>query len=133
MKTPEQVCMAYAELAVQIKECNRIIKFPCCPEESKPDSQCGDPGAPSCLTQFFANVQEARFSGREGNGFKEAREEVLGDMFMCDVCKAKLNAIELRKALKVKASGAMRSVEAVGCRLKAREAARVQALRTEES
>ena len=127
MKSPEQACMAYAELDIQIKECNRVIRFTHCAEASKPDYQCGDPGAPSCLSQFFANVAEVITMALEGKSFQDAREEVLSDMSMCDVCKEKLRAIELRKSLKIKASGAIRTIATVGKRL--REQAREKGMR----
>lgn len=120
MKTSEKLeslVVTYADLALQIRECNSTIRRTKCTEEAAPDYQNGDKGAPSCLTEFFNQVSEERTSGAEGKSFEAARDSVLADIFMCDVCRWKLGAIERRKELKVKAAGVLRSIVALGSRI----------------
>jgi len=79
---------------------------------------------------FFETVKEARFTP-PGMDYDQARAEALEDTVLCDVCKARLAALETRRTLKPKIRGAIRSIEAVGYRL-LKEAARVQAMRESE-
>jgi len=112
-RSPEDVCRDYARAVEAVRIYTRVIRENPCTEASEGEFIDGAPGlggfAPDCLSEFFSAPK-----GPDGE-FPRYRE--FHDM-MCDACKARLDAINLRRAARIHLGAAKRSVEAIGKRLR---------------
>lgn len=118
-----QACSEYARLAGEIRALDRIIRQQC-PEESEAEYGHTDdshrmscPPVPSCLTEFFSNVAEhqaAHYREDNQHAGRIVLEEMLADEAMCEVCQAKLKAIQARKPLRIKLGAIKRKIERIG-------------------
>jgi hypothetical protein len=111
----EEACARYAQCAGEIRRLTRLLRTTRCPEESGAERVLYgsfSPGAPaigSCLDDFFAAPK-----GPDGEfpRYKEFYDQ------MCDICKAKLAAIDDRREWRKQLGAAKRVVENIGKRAK---------------
>jgi hypothetical protein len=113
-RTPEDVCIEYAIAAEAVRKYTRLMRANPCTEASEGEFITGAPGlggfVSDCLSEFFA--------APKGPGGEFPRYKEFHDL-MCDGCKARLDAINLRSAARVHLGAAKRRVEAIGKRLNA--------------
>ena len=120
--TAEQACINYAIAVSEVRRRTCFLRDNVCPNwspQESPDYQCNYPGcpeSPSCLTEYFTGVKDASY-GTDG-----VAQDMPDPSDLCDVCKAKLAAIEERREWKRKLGAAKRSIERLGKRLNGKEA-----------
>lgn len=105
-RTPIEACIGYAIAAEAVREQTRIMRSHQCTEGSRRDTH--ETGEVECLDTFFAAPK-----GPDG---EFPRYQEFHDA-MCDNCKARLDALNLRRDARRRLGIAKRSVEAVGKRL----------------
>lgn len=129
LRTPEQVCIAYAEAVAEVRrltskigicECIRSVRWNAEVEEYWRDREdsVSLPAAPygeaptTCLHDYFhAPV------GPEGDIHPNTARELMANL--CSPCSEAYEYIQTRKKARQAAGAAKRAVEAVGKRLKA--------------
>jgi len=118
LRTPEQVCIAYADAVAEVRRLTAIIKPGECTEMASSEWVHGNMTTPidPCISQLFSIKRE----DYDEIGYQEASFEIEEEM--CDRCKESLEAVRERKVSRRKLSYAKRAVEAVGRRLKAAQA-----------
>ncbi len=107
-RTAEESCIEYAIAVEAVRKYTRIMRANPCTEGSR--GNFIETGEVECLDEFFGAPK-----GPDG---EFPRYQEFHDR-MCDACKARLDAINLRHAARVHLGAAKRSVEAVGKRLNA--------------
>ena len=121
MSKSDDLVIRFAQLMEYLRRVNVTLRTRCA-NRIDFDSETGE-YAPSCLSTFFEEVKEYRFGGDVQIGFDQARTEVLADTELCEVCKAKLAALDSRRELKPKIGVVKRHITVHGKRLmKAQEA-----------
>jgi len=111
-KTAEDACISYATAREAVLRYTRLMRENPCTEASEGEFIDGAPGpggfVPDCLSEFFGAPKGPDGEFPRYFEFHDA---------MCDACKARLDAINLRHAARVHLGAAKRSVEAIGKRL----------------
>lgn len=116
----DQLLIEYYRLAETIRERHRTLRLQCHEERgaeyTREGRQITNP-VDSCISTFFARVKEARCVVDGSQTFEAAREEVLGEMELCEVCTKKLSALSDLRKLRPKMGVMKRRLNAAGKRL----------------
>lgn len=121
-RTAEEVCIAYARIAAEIRALSaKIVPSECtkmATSESHPSWTGPSTPIVACLNQLFSVTHEA--DGYGGDLYQGKSEEVESEM--CERCLESLKAVRDRKEARKRLGAAKRAVEAIGKRLSAEAA-----------
>lgn len=117
LRTPEQVCIAYAEAVAEVRRLTDIIRPSECTTMASSELCAGWPGPSTPIDPCIVTLFNIKRDGETEESYQESIAEA--DDNLCDRCRESLNAVEDRKEFRRRLGAAKRAVEAVGKRLKA--------------
>jgi hypothetical protein len=115
-RTPEDVCIEYAQITAQMQEHSAKIKPWDCKRAAKSEFRPGWPGNTTPIEPCISILFQKRDADTQGEQqHRDWQDEYEGEM--CDTCKESLKHIRARRELRLKLGIAKRSVIAIGKRL----------------